>query len=53
MDTSNFPSNSIQIIRELCLRDLLPKERLQSMANPSIELLLAWHNPTQRNNHKQ
>jgi hypothetical protein len=28
MDTSNFPSDSIQFIRELCLSDLLPKENL-------------------------
>ena len=27
METSNFPSDSIQFIRELCLTDLLPKER--------------------------
>jgi hypothetical protein len=31
----------------------LTLERLQRMANPSIELLLAWHNATQRNNHNQ
>jgi hypothetical protein len=27
MVTSNFPSDSIQFIREACVTDLLPKER--------------------------
>jgi len=35
------------------METFLMLERLQRMANPSIELLLAWHNPTQRNNQKQ